>query len=504
MERRPGPVAQSPQPYRVIAKSTGIIGGAQVANIALGIIRIKALALMLGPSGVGIAGMYQAATSLVGTVTGFGVGSAGVRQIAESAGTGDAVRVARTVATLRRVARLSGGLGMAVVLVLAVPLAHATFGEGGHGWGVALMSLTLLFTGISVGQTALLQGLRRLRDLAACNVLGATFGTAAAITLVYFLRERGIVPFLVAVSAFGILTSWWFARRVQVAKVSLPWRETWLEARPLLSMGSAFLVSGLCGAGVSWLTRALVVRELGMEAVGLYTSTLTLSSVYVGIVLTAMGADFYPRLTAVAQDDAAVNELVNQQTEMGLLIALPGLLVTLVLAPWVLRIFYSSAFVAATEVIRWMILGVGLRVVSWPMGFVQLAQGRARVFMATETVFAALQIALLFAGVRWFGLLGCGISFFATFLAHTVGSLVVCRWLSGFSWSRHAMALIALSVFSSGAVMLVLAADPWRAGQWIGGAVAVVGAFVCLGILKRKLGLNVAGVWRRIRNGVGA
>jgi PST family polysaccharide transporter len=497
-------VSESPQAsYRAIVKSTGIVGGAQVANVVLGVVRIKALALLLGPAGVGIAGMYQAATSLVGTVTGFGVASAGVRQIAEANGTGDCARVARTVVTLRRVARVSGALGMAVVLLLAVPLARATFGAAGYAWGVALMSLTLLFTGISAGQTALLQGLRRLRDLAACNVLGAAFGTAASIVLVYVLRERGIALFLVAVSAFGILSSWWFARRVHVEKVDLPWREMWVEARPLLSMGLAFLVSGLCGAAVAWLTRALVIRELGIDAVGLYTAAWTLSSVYVGVVLGAMGADFYPRLTAVARDNAAVNQLVNQQTEIGLLIALPGLLATLVLAPWVLRIFYSSAFVAATEVIRWQVLGVGLRVVSWPLGFVQLAQGRGRVFMATEAGFAGLQVILLFVAVRWLGLLGCGVSFFAVYVAYTAVMLVVCRWLSGFSWSRQALVLVALSIAASAGVMVALAVDPWGVGQWAGAAVVIVTGVVSLSVLKRTLGLDVASLWRRVRLGVG-
>src|SRR5208337_3218913 len=104
--------------------------------------------------------------------------------------------------------------------------------------------------------------------------------------------------------------------------------------------------------------------------------TWTLSTLYVGFVLNAMGADFYPRLTSLAADNMMVNRLVNEQTEMGLLIAVPGVLATLTLAPWVLKIFYSVQFVPAVEIVRWQIVGILLRVVSWPMGFVQLAKGK--------------------------------------------------------------------------------------------------------------------------------
>ena len=76
--------------YRQIAKSTTLIGGTQVINIFIGIIRTKVLAMLLGPSGVGVVSMYQSAVGLVGTLTGFGIGSAGVRQIAEAVGIGPA------------------------------------------------------------------------------------------------------------------------------------------------------------------------------------------------------------------------------------------------------------------------------------------------------------------------------------------------------------------------------------------------------------------------------
>ena len=57
-----------------------------------------------------------------------------------------------------------------------------------------------------------------------------------------------------------------------------------------------------------------------------------------------MGADFYPRLTAVADDHKECNRLVNEQAEVGLLLAGPGVIATLTFAPLVIWLFYSSAF----------------------------------------------------------------------------------------------------------------------------------------------------------------
>ena len=119
----------------------------------------------------------------------------------------------------------------------------------------------------------------------------------------------------------------------------------------------------------------MVIRQMGLDAAGLYQAAFALSSVYVGFVLGAMGADYYPRLTAVSADNKKVNRLVNEQTEVSLLLALPGILGTLTFATWVIHLLYSAQFEPAVDILRWQILGVLGRVVSWPVGFVLLAKG---------------------------------------------------------------------------------------------------------------------------------
>ena len=482
--------------YGQILKSTALIGGTQVLNITIGIIRVKVLALFLGPTGIGLAGMYQAATAMISTVTGLGLGPAGVRQIAEAAASGDVLRVAKTVALLRRTAWISGLLGMALVLILAKPLALATFGNDRYTGGVALVSLTLLFGGISAGQTALLQGLRRLRELAACYLLGSLFGTVASITLVYFLRDRGVAPFLVAVAGFGILTSWWYARKVTFPTVHLPWRETFQSARPLLGMGVSFLALGLFAAGVTYVTRILVIHELGMHAIGLYTAASTISLLYVGIVVDAMGADFYPRLTSVANNHTAVNRLVNQQAEMGVLMALPGILVTLLLAPWVMHFFYSREFVAAAGLIRWQILGMGLRVACWPLGYILLAKGLGKRMVFFEAISSAVHISIVFCFLRLWGLEGCGIGFLIFMSLATLSMSIIGHHTTGFTWSRDSKIVLLTSIGFAGSLMLAIRLTPANLGLAAGCALTALASLWCLFMLNRALGINLLSLLR--------
>ncbi len=195
------------------------------------------------------------------------------------------------------------------------------------------------------------------------------------------------------------------------------------------------MASGLMMMGATYAIRVLIVRKLGLEATGMYQSAWTLGGLYVGIILEAMGADFYPRLTAVAKDNAECNRLVNEQAHVSLLLAGPGVIATISIAPLVIALFYSTKFYAAVDVLRWLCLGMALRILSWPMGFIILAKGAQRFFFWSEAAWTLVYLALAWIGVNSFGLNGAGMAFFGSYIFHVLMVALIVSQLSGFRWS---------------------------------------------------------------------
>src|SRR5262245_40292343 len=108
--------------YGQILKSSALIGGSSLLAIAFGILRVKATALLLGPTGVGLTGLYGSILDLAQNIAGMCISTGGVRQIAEAVGSGDAARVARTATVLGRTALLLGILATVLLLTFCVPL----------------------------------------------------------------------------------------------------------------------------------------------------------------------------------------------------------------------------------------------------------------------------------------------------------------------------------------------------------------------------------------------
>ena len=101
---------------------------------------------------------------------------------------------------VRRISILLGLLGAVFLVVFSKQVSILTFGTSQHAGAISLLSLVVFFQLVSAGQSALIQGMRRIFDLAKLGVLGALSGTISSIPLVYLFREQGVVLSLVAVA----------------------------------------------------------------------------------------------------------------------------------------------------------------------------------------------------------------------------------------------------------------------------------------------------------------
>ncbi len=476
--------------YGQILRSSSIVGGAQGINLLIGMVRTKLVAVLLGPSGVGLVGLYVSATELVGTLSQLGINQSGVREMAEAHGSGDAERVARTVKTLRRACWITGLFGWLLTTALSYPLSLWTFGSGERAWAIAILGATLLLGAICGGQSALLQGTRRIGDLARLNVLGAVAGTLVAVGLYGWLGEKGIVPVLITTAAVNLGFSWWFARRVQTVRITQIWAETVANSKRLVSLGLAFMYGALLAAILGLVIRSLIVRNLGLDANGIYQAAWGISGLFAGFILNAMSADYYPRLTAVAHDNEQVNRLVNEQIEIGIMLALPGLLGTLAFAPWLMHVFYSAKFLPGAELLPWLAIGVFGQVIIFPLGFIQRAKGRTRWIFLSQTHLNLLNLALALVMIRAYGVVAAAWAFALTTYIHGLVVFCIARRLSKFAWTVPSarLALFASGMIGVGFVMQLLTGGFVELA--LGGFITAAGCLFSLRGVSSRLGAN--------------
>jgi O-antigen/teichoic acid export membrane protein len=313
-------------------------------------------------------------------------------------------------------------------------------------------------------QAAMIQGMRRIGDMARLSVYGSALNTSLGLGLLWQWGKVGLVAFVLIGPLISFLLGHWYVSRLPKLRSNpIALREMAHQWKTLLRLGVPFMGAGAMSLLVQLWIRVEVGNTLGAESLGHFQAAWAISMQYIGFVLGAMAADYYPRLTGVIHDHKAATRLVNEQTEIALLLSAPVFIAIIGLTPWVIQLLYTDAFLPAVEVLRWQILGDVLKVASWPLGFVLVAAGAGKTFFVTETI-AVLILGGLIAGfTSSVGIKITGIAFFVSYAVLLPLVFWLARRRIGFVWTGSVMKLISVIFVVCAAATVICTMYWWGA-----------------------------------------
>jgi O-antigen/teichoic acid export membrane protein len=430
--------------YRQVMKATSIFGGVQVFNILIGIVRSKFIAILLGPAGMGVYGLLSSTVAMIASLTNFGLETSAVKDL--SAANGNEIRISTLATVIRRLVWVTGLLGAIVTLIFSQWLSQVTFGNNEYTFGFVWLSITLLLNQITIGQTVLLRGMRQLKFMAHAGMLGSLFGLITTVPLYYFYGTKGIIPGMIATAVITLLLTWYYAKKIEIKPLYVSKARTFAESKEMVKMGFMISMSGMITLGASYLVRIYISNVGGVDQVGLYYAGFAIITTYVGLIFTAMGTDYYPRLAAVATDNKQCSVVINQQAEIAILILAPVILVFLVFSNWAVILLYSAKFSPVNDMILWAALGMFFKAASWAIAFIFLAKGASKLFFVSELITNIYLLAFNLIGYKFGGLTGLGISFLVSYFLYLLQVFTITKKKYNFSFSKEFFKIFGLQL----------------------------------------------------------
>lgn len=435
--------------YKIL-KATSLFGSVQGLNILINIVRTKLVALLLGPTGVGLNSIYNETRELIHSTTNLGLDISGIKNISQTferltATTDDAERnalqqqLANDVCLLRSWVAILALFGTVVTIMLARPLSYLTFQNPDHTWGYVILSPVVGLSTLACCEMSVLKGIRKLKALATISVLTALVGMCVSVPIYFFMGISGVLPALIAIFTASLIIvtafSWHqFAPKYDFSPIYLK------LGTPLLKVGTAFMLTNLIDNLIQLLVQSYLNGRGSLETVGLFSTNATITTTYAGIFFAAMGNDYFPRLSGIFDDVKARISTVHNQSELLLALLPPAIVAMMFSLPWLVPLLFSNEFIGVTPLTQLALIALLFRTLHLPFTYAPLAAGDSKTFFILNGIQAA-DVLLVIPGYHYAGLTGIGIMLIATNIIDCICSLACARYKYHIPLSRKIMLL---------------------------------------------------------------
>ena len=469
--------------YQSILKATSIFGGTQFVQILVGLVRSKFVALLIGTTGMGLNTIFTSSLWIFITIFGMGVNLSVVKDLSKAYDIEDWQRFSKVVKAFRHLLLVSGVIGTLFVIAFSPLLSQWTFDDDEHISSFCFLSLMVLFTLLSQGNSAVLVSSRKIKSIAKCSLVSSVISLLVAVPFFFFWGIDGIVPGIVLSTIGDYLVTYYFSRKVIIDNVSLTISEHWLLSKSFIALGSVMVLGTLLANTSNYLVNLFISKLGGLADLGLYGAGMSITMQTLTIVFASMGSDYFPRLSASMGNLDRMNQTMNEQSEIVLLLATPILAVFMVLAPLVVRLLLSEEFLPVTGFVRILCVGMLFRAASYALGYASFAKGDKKVYLIVEGFYANISY-IVFAVVFYYlwGLMGLACSFVLNYLLYYFVIRFVDTVRFGYKITSDVLYLITISAFS---LLLMLASSfllPFLLYYCLGGSFAL---FLCFFYIKK-------------------
>lgn len=437
-------MSESKKAYQQILKTTSLFGSVQVFSILISIVRNMFIANFIGPIGMGIAALLNSTLSIISGFSGLGLEMSGVKHISESYDENDLNSVSKQVAIVRRIALITGVIGAILAVIFSKWLSVLTFGNDDYTFSFVFIAITLLFKQLTSSENVVLQGLRKLKDLAKASFYGNLVGLLFSIPIYYFYKIDSIVPTIIIAAFSSMIFALVFARKIKFERRKVTNNELVTDGKSIIKLGLALTFSGLITLIVAHLIQLYLNFSNGIEVVGFYNAGFTLLNSYVGILFVAMSTDYYPRLSAICNDNNKLNEVVLQQIYIGVLIITPIIIVFFALSDEIIRLLFSTKFKAIVMMVSIGIFGMLFKIASFSIGYMVLVKADSKLFIKTSLGFNLLYLLLSILGYHYFGLIGLGVAFTLQYIFHLIILSIIAKKRYNFNFNNEVVLLFVI------------------------------------------------------------
>jgi len=408
-----------------LKKTTFLASVFAIIRVLTGLISVKVVASIVGPSGLAYVGQFQSFLTITNSGSNLGVGQGTIKYLAEFKS--DKEHCQRILSTSFYLTVISSTC--IAILILLFHKEWSLYLFKTEEFSIVMIILGFSVSIYSLGQILIhaLNGFQEIKKLMTARILASILGLLITVVLVLLGGVKGalIALILSQIIGFGVvvyfsLGSSWFSISNFLAGLD---KESFkrLGKYSLMTFTSVILLNIR-----QIYLRDYIIIELSPEAAGYWQSMWKISEIYLSVITFSLSVYYLPKLSSIKDNKALRKEILD-----GYKVLIPIVLVLslsiFILRDLIILILFTAEFSAIRDLFFYQLIGDVFKIASWILSFLMIAKAMTKTFIITEVIFIALFLFLSLFLVQKEGLIGMTHAFAITYAVYFVTMLYLFR-----------------------------------------------------------------------------
>ena len=397
--------------YKTILKTTGLFAYLRVLSIIVNVATSKLIAVFVGASGIGLYGIYTSVLTLITSVTDLGISKSSVRNIAAAEGTNNNDEIEKTISLVSKLVYITGACGGLITILFSYQISKWSLGNSDYWLSFVFLGISVFFTVVKNGQSAIFQGLRNYKSISKSTIYGSIISFIVSVPLIYYFKSNSIIYLILVSSVIAFVVSQIFFKKIAYDFSHKPVKITKQNSLDIIKLGLSMMLVSFFVAFTGYVTRAYISNYGTIKDLGYFQAGFQIISGYFGIIFMSMTTDYFPRISAIQNDNIKLTQEVNQQATITLLLICPLIVLLQFILPYIISILYTGEFYATQEYVSIALFGIIFQASSQIMGMIPLAKNNARVYLIYVISVQLICLLINLVGYQYWGVFGLGATF---------------------------------------------------------------------------------------------
>lgn len=377
---------------------------ATFVRMLAGMISVKVVAVIIGPSGIALLGQLNNLITILLGVANGGINSGITKYVAEYKD--DDSYIHKLLSNAFRIIVVCTLIVSIIMIFGSYHLSKLIMRDGSYFYVFIVFGITLIFYTLNGMLISVLNGYKKFQKYIKVNIGGTILGVIYSILLVTTFGLPGALINAVTFQSVVFFVTLYMCRH-----------EIWLKKEYFIGRYDRNIVKKYFGYSAMTLTslalfplsqlflRGYVISEISVVDAGIWEGMNRISHMYLGVITSAFTIYYLPRLSEISNNQELRQEIFRCYKFFVPMLLLIG--VTIYLLRYViLWLLFTPAFTPMEQLFPWQLAADFLKICSLLISLIMLAKAKTKMYIITEIVFTISYFSLSFLFMRMNGVVG--------------------------------------------------------------------------------------------------